>query len=49
MAGALDTVCCLEALGGDREACLFVPLARESLLLLLLELLLFLDGRESDL
>ena len=47
MAGALDTVCCLETLGGDREACLFVPLVRESLLLL--ELLLFLDGRESDL
>lgn len=49
---------CFGPLGGDRDACLFVPLILESLLLLLLLLLfvllllldeLCLEGLESDL
>ena len=50
IAGALGTECCLRTLGGDREACLLLPLTRVSLLLLLLLLLLApLVGRELDL
>ena len=49
IAGALGAECCLRTLGGDREACLLLPLTRVSLLLLLLLLLAPLVGRELDL